>query len=89
MPARLLILTAALAVAYAVVVQPVGCNLRDWADGDLTHTVVTLAGGGHGWLAIITFVVAVAAAAAAPGRFRPTRIVPPPLPSPSCRGWSS
>jgi hypothetical protein len=49
--------------------------LRDWADGDLTHTVVTLAGGGHGWLAIVPFVVAVtaAAAAAAPGRFRPAR----------------
>jgi len=49
--------------------------LRDWADGDLTHTVVTLAGGGHGWLATVPFVVAVvaAAAAAAPGRFQPSR----------------
>jgi hypothetical protein len=50
--------------------------LRDWADGDLTHTVVTLAGDGHGWPAIVPFVAAVAVAAgvAAPRRLRPARL---------------
>jgi hypothetical protein len=36
-----------------------------WADGDFTDTVMTLAGGGHGWLAIAPFLAAAAAAGAA------------------------
>ncbi|HWG55335.1 MAG TPA: hypothetical protein VNT58_02305 [Gaiellaceae bacterium] len=44
-------------------------------DGDFTHTVVTLLGGGHGWLAIAPFVVllALACGAAALTLRRPAR----------------
>lgn len=75
--AGLLAAASALTMLAATATEPMLGNFDTgrWADrvvdGDFTHTVVTLAGGGNGWAAIVPFAaLAAAAIAATAGAFR-------------------
>jgi hypothetical protein len=75
----LLAATSAGAMAIATSAEPLLSNqdTRHWLDriraGNFAETVVSLAGGGHGWLAILPFYVLILAAAAATASLLPVR----------------
>jgi hypothetical protein len=80
LPVGVLAAVSAGAMAIATSAEPLLSNqdTRHWLDrireGNFAQTVVSLAGGGHGWLAILPFYALVVAAGVATARLIPWRV---------------